>query len=169
MGTANAVNLTDGLDGLAIGPVTITAAIFMILCYLAGNKVIAADPRDSRISVGWEELAVLLGALVGAGIGFLWYNSYPAQVFMGDVGALALGGVLGTVSLATKQEFLLAIAGGIFVVEALSVILPGLFFQGVQRQTHLSHGPPAPSLRTEGVAGAQGDRPLLDFCPLSWG
>ena len=128
VGAANAVNLTDGLDGLAIGPVTITAAIFMILSYLAGNKVIAAYLQIPYIR-GVGELSVLLGAVVGAGIGFLWYNSYPAQVFMGDVGALALGGVLGTVSLATKQEFLLAVAGGIFVVEALSVILQVSFFK----------------------------------------
>ncbi len=128
VGAANAVNLTDGLDGLAIGPVTITATIFMILAYLAGNKVIAAYLQIPYIR-GVGELSVLLGAVVGAGIGFLWYNSYPAQVFMGDVGALALGGVLGTVSLAIKQEFLLAIAGGIFVVEALSVILQVSFFK----------------------------------------
>lgn len=128
VGAANAVNLTDGLDGLAIGPVTIAAGIFMILCYLAGNKVIAAYLQIPYIR-GVGELSILLGAVVGAGVGFLWFNAYPAQVFMGDVGALALGGVLGTVALATKQEFLLAIVGGIFVVEALSVIIQVCFFK----------------------------------------
>jgi len=128
VGAANAVNLTDGLDGLAIGPVTVTAGIFMILCYLAGNKIIAGYLQIPYIR-GVGELSIFLGALVGAGVGFLWFNSYPAQVFMGDVGALALGGVLGTVALAIKQEFLLAVAGGIFVVEALSVIIQVSFFK----------------------------------------
>jgi phospho-N-acetylmuramoyl-pentapeptide-transferase len=128
VGAANAVNLTDGLDGLAIGPVTIAAGTYMILCYLAGNKIIAAYLQIPYIR-GVGELSIFLGAVVGAGIGFLWFNSYPAQVFMGDVGALALGGVLGTVALATKQEFLLAIVGGIFVVEALSVIIQVSFFK----------------------------------------
>jgi phospho-N-acetylmuramoyl-pentapeptide-transferase len=128
VGAANAVNLTDGLDGLAIGPVTIAAGIFMILCYLAGNKVIAAYLQIPYIR-GVGELSIFLGAVVGAGVGFLWFNAYPAQVFMGDVGALALGGVLGSVALATKQEFLLAIVGGIFVVEALSVIIQVCFFK----------------------------------------
>jgi len=128
VGAANAVNLTDGLDGLAIGPVTIAAGTYMILSYLAGNKNIAAYLQIPYIR-GVGELSIFLGALVGAGIGFLWFNAYPAQVFMGDVGALALGGVLGTVALATKQEFLLAIVGGIFVVEALSVIIQVCFFK----------------------------------------
>jgi phospho-N-acetylmuramoyl-pentapeptide-transferase len=128
VGAANAVNLTDGLDGLAIGPVTIAAGVYMILCYLAGNKIIATYLQIPYIP-GVGELSIFMGALVGAGIGFLWFNSYPAQVFMGDVGALALGGVLGTVALAAKQEFLLAIVGGIFVVEALSVIIQVSFFK----------------------------------------
>jgi len=128
VGAANAVNLTDGLDGLAIGPVTIAAAFFMIFAYLTGNIKIAEYLQIPYIR-GAGELAVFLGALVGAGIGFLWYNAYPAQVFMGDVGALALGGVLGTVAIATKQEILLALVGGIFVVEALSVILQVSFFK----------------------------------------
>ena len=128
VGAANAVNLTDGLDGLAIGPVTIAAGIYMILCYLAGNRIIATYLQIPYVP-GVGELAIFMGAMVGAGIGFLWFNTYPAQVFMGDVGALALGGVLGTVALATKQEFLLAIVGGIFVVEALSVIIQVCFFK----------------------------------------
>ncbi|MCX5890923.1 MAG: phospho-N-acetylmuramoyl-pentapeptide-transferase [Deltaproteobacteria bacterium] len=128
VGTANAVNLTDGLDGLAIGPVTIAAAFYMIFCYLAGNVKIAAYLQIPYVR-GVGELSIFLGALVGAGVGFLWYNAYPAQVFMGDVGALALGGVLGTVALATKQEILLTIVGGLFVVEALSVIIQVGFFK----------------------------------------
>jgi phospho-N-acetylmuramoyl-pentapeptide-transferase len=128
VGTANAVNLTDGLDGLAIGPVTIAAAFYMIFCYLVGNVKIASYLQISYVR-GVGELSIFLGALVGAGVGFLWFNAYPAQVFMGDVGALALGGALGTVALATKQEVLLAIVGGLFVVEALSVILQVGFFK----------------------------------------
>jgi phospho-N-acetylmuramoyl-pentapeptide-transferase len=128
VGTANAVNLTDGLDGLAIGPVTIAAAFYMIFAYLGGNIKVAAYLQIPYIR-GVGEVSIFLGALVGAGIGFLWFNAYPAQVFMGDVGALALGGILGTVALITKQEILLAIVGGLFVVEALSVILQVSFFK----------------------------------------
>jgi len=128
VGTANAVNLTDGLDGLAIGPVTIAAAFYMIFCYLVGNVKIAAYLGIPYVR-GVGEVSIFLGALVGAGIGFLWFNSYPAQVFMGDVGALALGSILGTVALVTKQEILLAMVGGLFVVEALSVILQVSFFK----------------------------------------
>ncbi len=128
VGTANAVNLTDGLDGLAMGPVTIAAGFYAIFAYLAGNAIIARYLKITFVP-GVGEVSVFLGALVGAGIGFLWFNSYPAQVFMGDVGALALGGVLGTVALATKQEILLILVGGLFVVEALSVILQVSFFK----------------------------------------
>lgn len=128
VGAANAVNLTDGLDGLAIGPVTIAAAFFMVIAYLSGNIKIA-DYLQIPYVRGVGELAVFCGALVGAGIGFLWFNSYPAEVFMGDVGALALGGSLGTIAVCAKQEILLAIVGGIFVVEALSVILQVSFFK----------------------------------------
>jgi phospho-N-acetylmuramoyl-pentapeptide-transferase len=128
VGTANAVNLTDGLDGLAIGPVTIAGGFYAIFAYLAGNAIIARYLKITFIP-GVGEVSVFLGALVGAGIGFLWFNAYPAQVFMGDVGALALGGVLGTVALATKQEVLLILVGGLFVVEALSVILQVSFFK----------------------------------------
>jgi len=126
--TANAVNLTDGLDGLAMGPVTIAGVFYAIFAYLAGNAIIARYLKITFVP-GVGEVSVFLGALVGAGIGFLWFNAYPAQVFMGDVGALALGGVLGTVALATKQEILLALVGGLFVVEALSVILQVSFFK----------------------------------------
>ena len=121
VGASNAVNLTDGLDGLAIGPVTINAATYMLFSYIAGHATLAAYLQIPRV-VGAGELAVVCGAMVGAGLGFLWYNSYPAEVFMGDVGSLSLGGALGTIAVLTKQEILLVIVGGIFVIEALSVI-----------------------------------------------
>jgi phospho-N-acetylmuramoyl-pentapeptide-transferase len=121
VGASNAVNLTDGLDGLAIGPVTINAATYMLFAYVAGHATLSAYLQIPRV-VGAGELAVLCGAMVGAGLGFLWFNSYPAEVFMGDVGSLSLGGTLGIVAILTKQELLLVIVGGVFVVEALSVI-----------------------------------------------
>jgi len=121
VGTSNAVNLTDGLDGLAIGPMTISAATYMLLAYLAGHHRIADYLHIMYVPMAGE-LAVFAGAMVGASLGFLWFNTYPAQVFMGDVGSLALGGALGTLAVMTKQESLLLIVGGVFVVEALSVI-----------------------------------------------
>ncbi len=121
VGTSNAVNLTDGLDGLATGPVLISAGTFMVLAYLAGNVKIASYLQIPYVS-GSGELTIFCGALVGAAMGFLWYNTYPAQVFMGDTGSVSLGAALGVVAVMTKQEFLLAIVGGLFVVEALSVI-----------------------------------------------
>jgi phospho-N-acetylmuramoyl-pentapeptide-transferase len=125
VGTANAVNLTDGLDGLAIGPVIINAGAYLILCYLAGATLFGNDLASyldipSIASAG--ELSIYCGALIGAGVGFLWYNTYPAQVFMGDVGSLALGGGLGALAVVTKNELLSAIQGGVFVVETISVI-----------------------------------------------
>jgi phospho-N-acetylmuramoyl-pentapeptide-transferase len=121
VGASNAVNLTDGLDGLAIGPVTINAATYMLFAYVAGHATLSAYLQIPRV-IGAGELAVVCGAMVGAGLGFLWFNSYPAEVFMGDVGSLSLGGTLGTIAVLTKQEILLVIVGGVFVVEALSVI-----------------------------------------------
>ena len=121
-GASNAVNLTDGLDGLAIGPVMTSAGTFLILAYLAGN-VIMADYLSIPYVEGAGELTVFCATLVGAGLGFLWYNTYPASIFMGDVGSLALGGALGIVAVLTKHEILLALVGGIFVLEALSVII----------------------------------------------
>jgi phospho-N-acetylmuramoyl-pentapeptide-transferase len=121
VGTSNAVNLTDGLDGLATGPVLITAGAFMVLAYLAGNVKIASYLQIPYVS-GSGELTVFCGALVGASMGFLWYNTYPAQIFMGDTGSVALGAALGVVAVMIKQEILLAIVGGLFVVETLSVI-----------------------------------------------
>ncbi len=121
VGASNAVNLTDGLDGLAIGPVVINAATYMLFTYLVGNAKLSSYLQIPYVP-GSGELAILCGAMVGAGLGFLWYNSYPAEVFMGDVGSLPLGGGLGAVAVITKQEMLLVIVGGIFVIEALSVI-----------------------------------------------
>ncbi len=121
VGTSNAVNLTDGLDGLAIGPMIIATGTYLIFAYLAGNARLADYLQISSVQ-GAGELSVLCGAMVGAGLGFLWFNSYPAQVFMGDVGSLSLGGALGTIAVITKQEIVLVIVGGIFVMEALSVI-----------------------------------------------
>ncbi len=128
VGTSNAVNLTDGLDGLAIGPVTVAAATYVIFSYVAGHVKIA-NYLQIKYMAGSGELAVFCGALVGAGMGFLWFNSYPAQIFMGDVGSLPLGGALGTVAVITKHEILLVLVGGIFVVEALSVIFQVGFFK----------------------------------------
>src|SRR4030043_171699 len=122
VGTANAVNLTDGLDGLAIGPVLIASGTFMLFCYLAGNSKFAGYLQIPFVK-GSGELTILCGALVGSGLGFLWFNTYPAQVFIGDVGSLALGAALGTIAVIIKQELLLVIVGGIFVIEALSVII----------------------------------------------
>ena len=128
VGAANAVNLTDGLDGLAIGPMLIASATFMLFCYLAGNYRFAAYLQIPFVK-GSGELTILCGALVGSGLGFLWFNTYPAQIFMGDVGSLALGAALGTISVITKQEILLVIVGGIFVIEALSVIIQVFSYQ----------------------------------------
>jgi phospho-N-acetylmuramoyl-pentapeptide-transferase len=128
VGTSNAVNLTDGLDGLAIGPVTVAAATYVVLSYVSGHVQIANYLQIQYVA-GSGELAVFCGTVVGAGMGFLWYNTYPAQVFMGDVGSLPLGGALGAAAVMTKHEILLALVGGIFVIEALSVIFQVGFFK----------------------------------------
>ncbi len=128
VGASNAVNLTDGLDGLAIGPVIIAAGTYMILAYVSGHVKIAEYLQISYVARSGE-VAVFCGALAGAGMGFLWFNAYPAQVFMGDVGSLSLGGSLGVVAVIIKQEFLLALVGGLFVIEALSVIFQVGFFK----------------------------------------
>lgn len=128
VGASNAVNLTDGLDGLAIGPVIIAAATYMIFSYVSGHVKIAGYLQINYVP-GAGELAIFCGALAGAGLGFLWFNSYPAQIFMGDVGSLSLGAFLGTIAVITKQEILLALVGGLFVIEALSVIFQVGFFK----------------------------------------
>jgi phospho-N-acetylmuramoyl-pentapeptide-transferase len=122
VGAGNAVNLTDGLDGLAIVPVMLAAGSFSIIAYLAGN-VNFAEYLGIQHTPGTGELAVVLGAVIGAGLGFLWFNAPPAAIFMGDTGSLALGGLLGTVAVATKHEIVLGIIGGLFVLEAVSVII----------------------------------------------
>jgi phospho-N-acetylmuramoyl-pentapeptide-transferase len=146
VGAANAVNFTDGLDGLAIGPSIMNAGTFLVFAYVAGTTAtIVVGHQDVTIAEylhvahinGVEELAVFCAALFGTGIGFLWYNTYPAQVFMGDVGALSLGGAIGMLAVLTKNELVLLIVGGLFVVEALSVIIQ----QGVFKATkHVKDG-----------------------------
>lgn len=122
VGSSNAVNLTDGLDGLAIGLVGIAATANAVIVYLGGNKIIA-DYLKILYIPGSGELAIFCGAMLGASLGFLWYNAHPAEVFMGDVGSLSLGGALGTLAVVTKHELILVIVGGIFVMETVSVIL----------------------------------------------
>jgi phospho-N-acetylmuramoyl-pentapeptide-transferase len=133
VGASNAVNLTDGLDGLAIGTFTIAAAAFTGLTYITGHRVFAEYLLLVRFSPA-AELTIFCGALVGASLGFLWYNAYPADIFMGDVGSLALGGALGTVAVLIKQELLLLIVGGVFVAEALSVIIQVFSFRMTGRR-----------------------------------
>jgi len=128
VGCSNAVNLTDGLDGLAIVPTLMAAATFTLLAYVAGNAVMAHYLQVIYVR-GASELPVFAAALVGASLGFLWYNAHPAQVFMGDTGSLALGGALATVALITKNELVLVVAGGCFVVEALSVIIQVFWYK----------------------------------------
>lgn len=118
----NAVNLTDGLDGLAIVPVMIAAASFGMIAYLSGNAIFS-DYLQIHFVPGTGEVAVLCGAIIGAGLGFLWFNAPPAAIFMGDTGSLALGGMIGATAVATKHEIVLVIIGGLFVMEALSVII----------------------------------------------
>jgi phospho-N-acetylmuramoyl-pentapeptide-transferase len=121
VGASNAVNLTDGLDGLAIGPVMITGATYAIFAYVSGHARIAEYLQVTYVS-GAGEVTIFCGALVAAGLGFLWFNAYPAQMFMGDMGSLSLGAALGMVALISKQEIVLMVAGGVFVAEAVSVI-----------------------------------------------
>ncbi|MFZ1493977.1 MAG: phospho-N-acetylmuramoyl-pentapeptide-transferase [Candidatus Competibacter denitrificans] len=122
VGASNAVNLTDGLDGLAIVPTVMVAGALAVFCYASGNRIFAGY-LDIPYVVGVGEVLVICGAMVGAGLGFLWFNAYPAQVFMGDVGALALGAALGVIAVAVRQELVLFVMGGVFVIETVSVIL----------------------------------------------
>ena len=134
--TSNSVNLTDGLDGLAIGPVLVAAGTFLILSYAAGHAGIA-DYLAIKYVPGSGHLTIFCGALIGGGLGFLWFNASPAQLFMGDVGSLALGGALGTMAVLIRQEFLLPIVGGIFVVEALSVMIQVASFKMTGKRVFL--------------------------------
>jgi len=127
-GTTSGVNLTDGLDGLAIVPVMVAAASFGMISYLSGNAVFA-DYLQIHYVAGTGELSVLCGAVLGAGLGFLWFNAPPASIFMGDTGSLALGGMIGTIAVATKHEIVLAVVGGLFVLEAVSVIVQVLSYK----------------------------------------
>ena len=128
VGASNAVNLTDGLDGLAIGPVMIAAGVFALIAYIIGNSVFSNYLQINYVP-GAGELTIFLGALVGAGLGFLWFNAPPAMVFMGDTGSLSMGGALGVVSVITKHELVLAIVGGLFVLETVSVIVQVVSFK----------------------------------------
>lgn len=133
VGASNAVNITDGLDGLAIGPVITTSLVFTVFSYVAGNVKLATYLHLPYVP-GAGELAIVCSALIGASLAFLWFNAYPAEVFMGDVGSLSLGALLGTVAVLTKQEFILAIAGGIFVLETVSVIIQRYYFKYTKRK-----------------------------------
>ena len=145
VGTANAVNLTDGLDGLAIGPSIMNAGTFLIFAYIAGVETTILAPSGRSVTMaeylhvahidGTAELAVFCAALFGSGVGFLWYNAYPAQVFMGDVGALALGGSIGMLAVLTKNELVLAIVGGLFVFETLSAVIQRSVFKITKART----------------------------------
>ena len=136
VGSSNAVNLTDGLDGLAIVPVMITAGCLLIISYLVGNHVFA-NYLQLHFVPGSGELAVFCGALIGSSLGFLWFNAPPAKVFMGDTGSLALGGALGTISMIIKHEIVLFIIGGLFVIETASVIIQVLYYKATKRRIFL--------------------------------
>lgn len=136
VGASNAVNLTDGLDGLAIVPVMMAAAAFGVIAYLVGNFVFSEYLQVHHVP-GTGELAVFCASLIGAGMGFLWYNAPPAKIFMGDTGSLALGGALGAVAVSTKHELVLAIVGGLFVVEALSVMIQVAYFKATGKRVFL--------------------------------
>lgn len=136
VGASNAVNLTDGLDGLAIVPAMIAAAVFALIAYLVGNRIFA-DYLQLHAVPGTGELAVFASAMIGASLGFLWYNAPPAAVFMGDTGSLALGGALGALAVATKHEIVLAIVGGLFVVETVSVIIQVFWFKRTGKRVFL--------------------------------
>ncbi len=128
VGASNAVNLTDGLDGLAISPLIVAFGSYVVFAYLSGHIKLSSYLQIPYVS-GTGEISVLCGAVVGAGLGFLWYNAYPAEIFMGDVGSLPMGAVLGTVAIITKQELVLILVGGLFVFEALSVIFQVAYFK----------------------------------------
>jgi len=134
VGSSNAVNLTDGLDGLAIMPVVMVGTCLGVFAYVTGNVVFARYLLLPHIP-GAGELMIFCAAMGGAGLAFLWFNTHPAQVFMGDVGALALGGALGTIAVIVRQEIVLAIMGGVFVVEALSVMLQVTYFKYTKKTT----------------------------------
>jgi UDP-N-acetylmuramyl pentapeptide phosphotransferase/UDP-N-acetylglucosamine-1-phosphate transferase len=166
VGSSNAVNLTDGLDGLAIMPVVMVGSALGVFAYVTGSSVFSKYLFFPHIP-GAGELLIFCAAMAGAGLAFLWFNTHPAQVFMGDVGALALGGALGTIAVIVRQEIVLAIMGGIFVVEALSVMLQVSYFKYTKRKygegpAHSEDGAAAPPFREERLEGNAGGRALLD-------
>ncbi|MEN3014101.1 MAG: phospho-N-acetylmuramoyl-pentapeptide-transferase [Endomicrobiia bacterium] len=136
VGSSNGINLTDGLDGLAIGNVIFASIAYSVLSYVAGNYKLASYLKIIYVS-GAGELSIVLACLIGAGLGFLWYNSYPASIFMGDTGSLFLGGLLGIIAIFIKQELLLIVAGGIFVIESLSVILQIIYYRKTKKRIFL--------------------------------
>ncbi len=150
VGTANAVNLTDGLDGLAIGPTMTTATAFGVIAYVVGHSKIAHYLGVPYVPYAGE-ITIFCFAIVGAGLGFLWFNAFPAQMFMGDVGAMGLGSALAVASLLTKSEFLLAIAGGVFVFETVSVILQIIYFRATKGKRLFKRAPFHHHLELSGV------------------
>ena len=163
VGSSNAVNLTDGLDGLAIGCTIIAAGALAVLTYVSGH-VVFADYLELQRMPMVGELTVFCGSMVGASIGFLWYNAHPAEIFMGDVGSLALGGAIGTVAVIIRQELLLPFIGGIFVLEAVSVMLQVGSYK-LRKKAYLQDGASASSLRAVGLERVEGDCALLDRRP----
>ena len=133
IGTSNAVNLTDGLDGLAIGPVMTVAITYAIFAYLGGHIKLAEYLQIPYIP-GVGELTIILASIFAAGLGFLWYNTFPAQVFMGDIGSLSLGGTLGFIAILVKQEIVLIVAGGVFVIETMSVIIQRYYYKATKKR-----------------------------------
>ena len=162
----NAVNLTDGLDGLAIVPVMVAAATFGLIAYFAGNLLFATYLGINHVPQTGE-LAVVAGALIGAGVGFLWFNAPPAQIFMGDTGSLALGGLIGTIAVAVKHEVVLCIVGGLFVLEALVRHRSG-FLVPDDGQARVPHGADPSPFRAARLVGAADRRPLSGSSPSCW-
>ena len=156
----NAVNLTDGLDGLAIVPVMIAAATLGLIAYLAGSAIYSHYLLINHVPFAGD-LMVVCGALIGAGVGFLWFNAPPAQIFMGDTGSLALGGLLGAMAVAIKHEIVLAVIGGLFVMEALSVVVQVASFK-TDRQARVPDGADPSSFRAARLVGAADRHALLD-------
>ena len=164
VGSTNAVNLTDGLDGLAIGCTIIAAGALTVLTYVSGN-VVFADYLELQHMPKVAELTVFCGSMVGASIGFLWYNAHPAEIFMGDVGSLALGGAIGTVAIIIRQELLLPFIGGIFIIEALSVILQVGSYKLRNGKRIFKMAPLHHHFEQTGLERIQNHRPLLDRRP----
>ena len=162
--SSNAVNLTDGLDGLAIGLMVIAAGALTMLTYAGGHAQLAEYLQLAR-NPHTSELTIFCGSMTGASLGFLWYNAHPAEIFMGDVGSLGLGGAMAVVAVLIKQEILLLFIGGVFILEAVSVILQVGSYQAAARQAHFQNGAAAPSFRGVGLDGIEDHRAFLDRRP----